>query len=121
MKPVKTITLVDEKDFTVEAEITADRVLLIKMADGKVEHVGLDFDQLEEIARAMQDIKNKVVYYEKPLRGFTMMWGEPVDIIGEQQVEHEGKILEQYIYNKIGVTPMNGQPFVALKENLILD
>jgi hypothetical protein len=49
------------------------------------------------------------------------MWGEPVEVIGEQQMERDGEIFEQYIYHKQGFKPMNGKPFIALKANITVE
>lgn len=57
--------------------------------------------------------------YEEPLTGGSIT-GNLVEVIGEREVLHEGKVLEQYIYNIEGYTPKNGKPFVALKDNIII-
>ena len=41
-----------------------------------------------------------------------------VEIIGEQVIEYEGRVLDQYLYNIVGYTPKNGKPFMALKSNI---
>ncbi len=46
--------------------------------------------------------------------------GNLVTVIGEQTVEYEGRILEQYIYNIKGHATQNGKPFAALKSNIFL-
>ena len=57
--------------------------------------------------------------YDVPVKGGSVT-GNLVDIIGEQKVEHDGRILDQYIYNIEGYTPENGLPFVALKSNIFV-
>ena len=68
-------------------------------------------------------MENKVLdtkMYDKPIKGGSVM-GSLVNIIGEQTVQLEdGRIIEQYIYNIIGYNAKNGQPFAALKANIIL-
>lgn len=59
------------------------------------------------------------VMYAEPRKGGSLT-GNLVEIIGEQTVEHNGRILEQYLYNIVGYTPSNGLPFVALKSNICL-
>lgn len=60
------------------------------------------------------------VMYDKPIRAISAFSSNEVEIIGEQKVEYEGRILEQYLYNLLGYVPNNGKPFAALKGNLIL-
>lgn len=55
--------------------------------------------------------------YDEPLYGGSFT-GNLVEVIGERVVEHEGKLLEQYLYNIMGYTPENGLPFVSLKCNI---
>ena len=59
--------------------------------------------------------------YEKPVIGYTTMWGDKVEVIGEQWVQFtDGEIIRQYIYNIIGYTPENGYPFIARDCNIKL-
>ena len=58
--------------------------------------------------------------YETPIRGISIVGGNLVEIIGEQTVVMDGKILEQFIYNIVGYEPKNGKPFISLKDNIIL-
>lgn len=58
--------------------------------------------------------------YDNAISGGSMT-GNLVSVIGEQTVQLEdGRIIEQYIYNIVGLEPENGKPFVALKANIIL-
>lgn len=57
--------------------------------------------------------------YDVPVKGFSLFSGDPVTIIGEQTVERNGKLLEQYLYHIDGYIAKNGLPFVALKCNLV--
>ena len=51
----------------------------------------------------------------------TSIMGDLVEVIGEQKMELEdGRVIEQYIYNKFGYIPANGKPFVSLKANIFL-
>lgn len=63
-------------------------------------------------------IKEKT--YETPIKGISIVSGNLVEIIGEQTVVMDGKILEQFIYNIVGYEPKNGKPFISLKDNIIL-
>lgn len=68
----------------------------------------------------MEDIKIlETKMYDNEINGGSVM-GDLVKVIGEQKVEHEGKILDLYLYNKVGYTAKNGKPFAALKENIII-
>lgn len=59
--------------------------------------------------------------YKKPLEGYTTMWGDKVEIIGEQYVcLKDGDIIRQYIYNIVGYIPENGYPFIARDCNIIV-
>lgn len=105
-----------------EVEVSEDRVILYKEKDGKLDcFIGVDVADLEKILEQAYAIKNKQVIYDTPRKGIEVMWGEPVEVIGEQQVEHDGRILEQYLYNKIGYSPKNGKPFVSLKSNISVE
>jgi hypothetical protein len=54
--------------------------------------------------------------------GVSMFGGEKVCIVAEQTVKTEdGRIVEHYLYNIVGHAPKNGQLFVSLKSNIILD
>lgn len=66
-----------------------------------------------------KDVIISKTMYDKPLKGGSVT-GNSVEIIGEQTVECNGRILEQYIYNIDGYTAKNGLPFVALKDNIII-
>ena len=66
-----------------------------------------------------RDVIISKTMYDKPLKGGSVT-GNSVEIIGEQTVECNGRILEQYIYNIDGYTAKNGLPFVALKDNIII-
>ena len=57
--------------------------------------------------------------YDKPVMDGSIT-GSLVEIIGEQVVEINGKMCDQYIYNIVGYTPKNGKPFAALKANIIV-
>lgn len=62
------------------------------------------------------------IMYKTPLSGISIVGGDRVEIIGERKAELEdGRIVEQYLYNIIGYTPENGQPFVSLKANIMVD
>ena len=63
-------------------------------------------------------IKKEV--YEKPINGISILSDNLVEIIGEQTVEMDGEILEQFIYNIVGYESKNGKPFISLKDNIIL-
>lgn len=68
----------------------------------------------------MENIKVlNVKMYDETIEGGSMS-GNLVEVIGEQTIEYEGTILEQYLYNIIGFTPKNGKPFAALKANIVL-
>jgi hypothetical protein len=67
-----------------------------------------------------QVLVEAVTLYEKPLQGISIFSGEPVEIIGERTENHEGKVLEQYLYNILSYTAKNGQPFVSLKANIAI-
>ena len=58
--------------------------------------------------------------YEKPINGISIVSDNLVEIIGEQTVEMNGEILEQFIYNIVGYESKNGKPFISLKDNIIL-
>ena len=58
--------------------------------------------------------------YEKPINGISIVSDNLVEIIGEQTVVMDGKILEQFIYNIVGYEPKNGKPFISLKDNIVL-
>ncbi|KXY51142.1 hypothetical protein AT268_32090 [Bacillus cereus] len=62
----------------------------------------------------------QVKMYEEVKEGFSIFSDNRVEIIGEQTMSIDGKILEQYLYNIDGYTPDNGKPFVSLKSNIIL-
>lgn len=67
---------------------------------------------------------NKVLrreMYSNPIRGRSLFTDIPVEIIGEQTVEVNGKIEDQYIYNIVGYKPENGKPFIGLKCNYIIE
>jgi len=57
-------------------------------------------------------------YYDKPLLGISVFSMEQVLIIGEKEIEVDGKQLEQYLYHIIGRPAANGKPFAALKANI---
>ena len=57
--------------------------------------------------------------YDTPMKGFSTV-GNQITVIGEQTIERDGKLLEQYLYNVDGYTPENGLPFVSLKCNIII-
>lgn len=58
--------------------------------------------------------------YDKMIRGYSIT-GSMVEIIGEQTVQlSDGRIVEQYVYNIVGVIPQNGKPFMALKANIYI-
>lgn len=57
--------------------------------------------------------------YKNTLQGGSVT-GNLVEIIGEQTVDYNGVVLEQYLYNIVGYKPKNNLPFVALKSNIIL-
>lgn len=57
--------------------------------------------------------------YEMPRQGGSVT-GNLVEVIGEQLVEDDGQRLDLYLYNIVGYQPKNGQPFAALKCNIIL-
>jgi len=60
--------------------------------------------------------------FQNPKRGISMFGGDKVTIIGERQVELSNKVkLGQYLYNIDNVETENGEPFVALKANIMLD
>jgi hypothetical protein len=57
--------------------------------------------------------------YKQSIKGISIFSCEPVTIIGEQKVQnHEGKILDWYLYNIDHYTAKNGRPFVSLKANI---
>lgn len=58
--------------------------------------------------------------YDKSMQDGSFMSGNVVEIIGEQTIEEDGEVYEQYLYNIVGYTPKNGKPFVALKSNLVI-
>lgn len=58
--------------------------------------------------------------YDEYLDGASMFSGDMVCIIGEQTVEVDGKVIEQYLYNICGYAAKNGRPFVALKSNIVV-
>lgn len=54
--------------------------------------------------------------------GVSMFGGDQVCIVAEQTVKtDDGRIVEQYLYNIIGHAPKNGQLFVSLKSNIVLN
>lgn len=55
-------------------------------------------------------------YYKKDYDGYSVM-GDAVRIVGEAIDIASGN--EYYLYDILGYTPVNGQPFVGLKENII--
>lgn len=58
--------------------------------------------------------------YKEAIQAGTIM-GDLVEVIGEQKMELEdGRVIEQYLYNKVGYTPANGKPFVSHKANIFL-
>lgn len=60
--------------------------------------------------------------FKQPKRGISMFGGDQVTIIGERQVELSNKVeIGQYLYNIDNVKTENGEPFVALKANIVLD
>jgi hypothetical protein len=60
--------------------------------------------------------------YDVVKYGFSMFSGDKVCIVGEQTVELEdGRIIEQFLYNIIGYAPKNGNLFVSLKANIIVE
>ena len=61
-----------------------------------------------------------VTMYGEPKEAYSMFSGDKVEIIGEQTISYEGKVLDQYLYNIVGYTPKNGKPFMGLKGNLVL-
>jgi len=68
---------------------------------------------------------NETIHYHAMFKtmkpGVTAMWGEPVEVIGEQTVELEdGTMVEQYLYNIFGNPARNGKPYAALKSNIEL-
>ena len=54
--------------------------------------------------------------YERDYDGYSVM-GDAVKIVGEAKDTVNGN--EYYFYDILGYTPVNGQPFVALKANII--
>lgn len=66
-------------------------------------------------------VKDSVVMYDKAKMGVSMFSGSVVEVIGERTVTEKGKTLEQYLYNIVGYEPDNGEPFVSLKVNIIVD
>jgi hypothetical protein len=76
--------------------------------------------QYQEEMKMMKILSTKL--YEEVKFGFSMFSDNRVCIIGEQEVElHDGRIVEQFIYNIIGQPAENGKPFAALKANIILE
>jgi hypothetical protein len=60
--------------------------------------------------------------YEEVKYGLSIFSDSRVCIIGEQEVEfHDGRVVEQFLYNIIGNTAENGKPFAALKANIIVE
>ena len=58
--------------------------------------------------------------YPEPLDGISLVGGDLVKIVGEQVVEIDGKLYDQYIYDIVGYIPKNGKHFAALKPNLVV-
>ena len=59
-------------------------------------------------------------FYKEAIQAGSIL-GDLVEVIGEQKMELEdGRIIEQYLYNKVGYTPSNGKPFVSHKANIFL-
>lgn len=60
--------------------------------------------------------------YPETKSGISMFGGDPVTIIGERRVRlSNDQEVEQYLYHIDNYTPENGEPFVALKANIMLD
>lgn len=66
----------------------------------------------------MERIVEKRIYAE-PIMGATIN-GDLARIIGEQVMEIDGEMYDQYIYNIEGFTPEDGLPFISLKAYLYL-
>jgi Fe-S cluster biogenesis protein NfuA len=77
--------------------------------------------ELEELMASNQE-EFDIVEYSEPKRGYSAFSGEPVTVIGEQKMlfKHNGRVVEQYIYNIDTYQPKNGKPFIAVKSNIIL-
>lgn len=60
-------------------------------------------------------------YFQEPKSGISTVGGDLVSIIGERTVQHEGRLLEQYLYNIVGYEAKNGKPFVSLKANISVE
>lgn len=58
--------------------------------------------------------------YDKTIKGISLFSDSLVEIIGERQMEIDGVIKEQYLYNIIGHKTENGLPFISLKANIII-
>ena len=70
----------------------------------------------------MEDIKVlSTKMYDMPKRGYTVLWCEPVEIIGERVIEDDGKQYNCYLYNKLDYRPENGLPFIAVKNNIVVE
>lgn len=68
----------------------------------------------------MEKVLNEEMYKESVM-GVSLFSDSKVEIIGEQTVKLEdGRMVERYLYNIVGHTPENGQPFVSLKGNIVL-
>ena len=60
--------------------------------------------------------------YTETKTGISNFGGDHVTIIGERLVRLPNDVeVEQYLYHIVGHTPENGQPFVGLKANIMLD
>lgn len=51
MRNFKLVELVEQPNFSIEAEVYEDRVLLIKTDRGQVSHVGLDIEDFKKLAK----------------------------------------------------------------------
>jgi hypothetical protein len=127
-KITENYNIADEKDFKLDAEISSDRIVLIKESNGKIENIGLDVRTLERLldkAKHIAEIESEVILdkrqYVEPIFGYSMFGGDKVKVWGEQRVQRGDKVFDQYIYDIVGHEPQNGLPFVSLKGNIILD
>jgi hypothetical protein len=68
---------------------------------------------------------NKIIkkeLYDSIKYGISMFSFDRVAIVGEQTIQLEdGRIVEQFLYNIIGHAPKNGNLFVSLKGNIVLE
>lgn len=75
----------------------------------------------ETVAGKKFDLRTlNVKYYDRPLKAVPLFHGGIVEIVGEQEALIEGKLMDQFLYNIVGNQAKNGQPFAALKSDLLV-